>query len=163
MIYIQLIGFLAFCILVLSFYKKDTVTILTYQITSNFCYAVHYFLLGGITGSFINLTSIIRNITFIKSNNTKLILPIFIFIYLIIGILFYENIYSLIPIIANSIYMIFMSFKTKKHLLIGEIIGASLWFTYSIFVLSYSGMITEAILIISTTIQLLKLNKKTNI
>ena len=159
MIYIQLIGLLAFCILVLSFYKKNTVTILTYQTVANLTYSLHYFLLGGLTGAFISAISAIRNIVFIKYKN-MIIIPIFILLYLIIIIIFYENIYSMLPMIANSCYMIFMTFNAKKHLLIGEIISASLWLFYSIFVLSYSGIITESILIISNTVQLLRLKNK---
>ena len=95
MLYIQLIGLLGFCILVLSFYKKNTITILTYQITSNFAYTVHYFLLGGLSGAFCSLIGIIRNIVLIKSNNKKIIIPLFIFLYCLVTYIFYENIYAL--------------------------------------------------------------------
>ena len=160
MFYIQLIGILAFCILVLSFYKKETVTILTYQITSNFAYTVHYFLLGGLSGAFCSLIGIIRNIVLIKSNNKKIIIPIFVFLYLLVTIIFYENIYSIFPMIANSIYLICITLKDKKTLLKGAIISSILWILYSIFVSSYVSVVTESILIISNTIQLTKLNSK---
>jgi len=160
MFYIQLIGLLGFCILVLSFYKKETVTILTYQITSNFAYTVHYFLLGGLSGAFCSLIGIIRNIVLIKSNNKKIIIPIFVFLYLLVTIIFYENIYSIFPMIANSIYLICITLKDKKTLLKGAIISSILWILYSIFVSSYVSVVTESILIISNTIQLTKLNSK---
>jgi hypothetical protein len=159
MIYIQLIGLLAFCILVLSFYKKDTKTILVYQTTSNLIYFIHYLLLGGLTGAFISLMSVIRNIVFIKTKS-KIIIPIFILLYLIITIIFYESIYSILPMIANSCYLIFITFNTKKHLLIGEVMSATLWVIYSIFVLSYTEIITESILIVSNVIQLIRLRNK---
>ena len=160
MFYIQLIGILAFCILVLSFYKKDTVMILTYQITSNFAYTVHYFLLGGLSGAFCSLIGIFRNITLIKSNNNKIIVPIFIILYFFVTIIFYEGIYSLFPMIANSIYLITLTHKKKKTLLIGAIISSGLWVLYSVFVSSYVSILTESILIISNTIQLIGINKK---
>ena len=159
MIYIQMIGLLAFCLLVLSFYKKNTATILLYQTASNFIYFIHYFLLGGMTGAYISLLSMIRNIVFIQTKS-KIIIPIFIILYLIVTLVFYENIYSLLPMIANSVYLIAITFNTRKHLLIGELISATLWFIYSLFVLSYSGMITELILMISNEVQLITLNRK---
>ena len=107
MIYIQLIGLLAFCILVLSFYKKNTVTILTYQTVANLTYGIHYFLLGGLTGAYISAVSAIRNIVFIKYKN-KIVIPVFITIYLLLTIAFYENIYSIFPLIGNSIYLVFI-------------------------------------------------------
>lgn len=157
MFYIQLIGLLGFCILVLSFYKKETVTILMYQITSNFAYTVHYFLLGALSGAFCSLIGMIRNIIFIKFNNKKIIIPIILSLYILVTLIFYEGIYSLLPMVANSTYMIFMSFKTKKSLLIGALINSILWIIYSIFVSSYVSIVTEAILIISNTIQFIKI------
>ena len=165
MFYIQLIGILGFCIVVLSFYKKETTTILMYQITSNFVYAVHYFLLGGLSGAFCCFIGMFRNLTLIKCNNKKIILPIFITIYSLITIIFYENIYSLLPMMANLSYLIGMTYKNKKILLKGALVSSTCWILYAIFVSSYVSIVTESILLISNTIQLMKIiknNKKVN-
>lgn len=159
MFYIQLIGLLGFCILILSFYKKETITILTYQVTSNFIYTVHYFLLGALSGAFCSLIGIIRNIVLIKFNNKKIISIIFTILYLIVTIIFYEGIYSLFPFIANSCYLISLTTKNKKLILIGAIISSIGWIIYSIFVNSYVSIITESILVISNSTQLKKINK----
>jgi len=163
MFYIQLIGILGFCIVVLSFYKKETTTILMYQITSNFVYAVHYFLLGGLSGAFCCVIGMIRNVTLIKCDNKKIILPIFITIYSLITLLFYEGIYSLLPMMANLSYLIGMSYKNKKVLLKGALVSSSCWIIYAIFVSSYVSIVTESILLISNTIQLIRMiNKQKN-
>ncbi|MBQ9072750.1 MAG: YgjV family protein [Bacilli bacterium] len=163
MFYIQLIGLLGFCILVLSFYKKETIKILTYQITSNFAYTVHYFLLGGLSGAFCSLIGIIRNIVLIKYNNKNVVIPLFISLYLLVTIVFYENIYSIFPMIANSCYLVTLTYKDKKTLLIGAIISSILWILYSIFVNSYISIVTESILIVSNIIQLVRIKKINNI
>lgn len=160
MLYIQLIGLLGFCILVLSFYKKETVMILTYQITSNFAYTVHYFLLGGLSGAFCSLIGIIRNIALIKLKKKEIIIPIIITLYLLVTITFYENIYSIFPMIANSIYLIMIISNKKKNLLIGALLSSIMWILYSIFVSSYVSIVTETILFISNFIQLIKIKKK---
>lgn len=157
MLYIQLIGILGFCILVLSFYKKEPVTILTYQITSNFIYTIHYFLLGGLSGAFCSLIGVLRNIFLIKSNNKKIILSLIIPMYLLVTIIFYEGIYSLFPMVANTLYLIALTYKKKKVILIGAISSSILWILYSIFVNSYVVIVTESILIISNVIQLIKI------
>ena len=163
MFYIQLIGILGFCIVVLSFYKKETTTILMYQITSNFVYAVHYFLLGGLSGAFCCVIGMIRNVTLIKCDNKKIILPIFITIYSFITLLFYEGIYSLLPMMANLSYLIGMSYKNKKVLLKGALVSSSCWIIYAIFVSSYVSIVTESILLISNTLQLIRMiNKQKN-
>ena len=50
--------------------------------------------------------------------------------------------------------------NTKKSMLIGGIISPVLWIGYGAFVGSYASMITESILLVSNTIQLVKLSKK---
>lgn len=161
MFYIQLIGLLGFSILILSFYKKEPKMILTYQVTSNFAYTVHYFLLGALSGAFCSLIGIVRNAVLIKFNNKKFIIPIFSILYLIVTILFYEGIYSVLPMIANIIYLISITQKNKKTILIGAIISSAFWVIYAIFVNSYASIITESILMISNFIQLIV--KKNNI
>ncbi len=159
MLYIQLIGILAFCLLVLSYYKKSTASILIYQIVSNFAYAVHYFLLGALSGAYSSIVSIFRNILFMKFKNHKIFITIFIeLLYLAIAYIFFENIYSIIPIIGTSIYLISMNFDTRKSLLIGGIFNSISWMTYAIFVSSYAGIVTEAIIVISNVIQLKKVD-----
>ena len=160
MFYIQLIGILGFCIVVLSFYKKETTTILLYQVTSNFIYAVHYFLLGGLSGAFCCVIGMIRNISLVKANNKKIILPIFIIIYSLITLVFYEGIYSLLPMMANVSYLISMTYKNKKILLRGAIVSSICWILYAIFVSSYVSIVTESILLISNAIQLIRIVKK---
>ena len=159
MFYIQLIGILGFCIVVLSFYRKETTTILLYQVTSNFIYAVHYFLLGGLSGAFCCIIGMARNIALIKCNNKKIVLPIFITIYALITLIFYEGIYSLLPMMANISYLIGITYKDKKTLLKGALISSSCWILYAIFVSSYVSIVTESIILTSNAIQLIRIVK----
>lgn len=164
MFYIQLIGILAFLVLVLSFYKRNPKTIITYQIVSNFSYTIHYFLLGALSGAYISFIGIFRNIAIIKiKNQKKTLVGIVILLYLIVTLIFYEGIHSLFPIVANSAYLITMVMGTKKSLLIGGIISPILWSSYGLFVGSYASIVTESILLISNTMQLVKLSKSKNI
>lgn len=160
MFYIQLIGFLAFFVLVLSFYKKNTRTIVAYQIVSNFAYTVHYLLLGALSGAYISFIGIFRNIAYLKvKKHKKIFASIIISLYLLITIVFYENIFSILPFIANSQYLLAMLKNEKKTLLISALISSSMWALYAVFVSSYAAMFTETILLVSNTIQLMKLKK----
>ena len=159
MFYIQLIGLLGFCIVLLSFYKKAPKTILLYQVTSNFIYSVHYFLLGGLSGAFCCIIGMLRNIVLIKSRKKYIIVPIFITLYLMITFLFYEGIYSILPLLANVIYLIFIAYKDKRIILIGANLSSICWILYAVVVCSYVGAITESILLISNIINLIKISK----
>ena len=161
MFYIQLIGILAFCVLVLSFYKKEPKRIIAYQILSNFAYTVHYLLLGALSGAYTSLVGIFRNIAFLKVKKNKNVLVIVVIaIYILITIVFYESFYSIFPMVANSLYLITMIKNSRKSLIIGAISSSILWLFYAIFVSSYASVITESILLISNTIQLIKIMKK---
>lgn len=160
MFYIQLIGFLAFFVLVLSFYKKDPKIIISYQIVATFAYTVHYLLLGALSGAYISFIGIFRNIAVIKvKKHKKTLIGIVILLYMLVTLVFYEGIHSLFPIVANSAYLITMVIGTKKSLLIGGIISPVLWASYGLFVRSYASAITETILLVSNTIQLIRLKK----
>ena len=159
MFYIQLIGILAFCLWVLSYYRKSVKDILIFQSAANFTYAVHFFLLGALSGAYLSLVGIAKNIVFLKFKNKRLISVIFIMIYLIVTMIFYEGIYSLLPMCANCVYILFMIKDNKKKLLVGELISCIIWLVYGIFVLSYAGIITEVIAAISAIVQLKKLKK----
>ncbi len=160
MLYIQLIGFLAFFVLVLSFYKKNTRTIIAYQIVSNFAYTVHYLLLGALSGAYISFIGIFRNIAYLKvKKHKKIFASIIISLYLLVTIVFYENVFSILPFIANSQYLLAMLKNEKKTLLISALISSAMWALYAVFVSSYAAMFTETILLVSNTIQLIKLKK----
>jgi len=165
MIYIQLIGIIAFLLLVLSYYNKKPVTILLYQVAANFAYAVHYFLLGGLSGAFTSIIGIFRNIALIKlksMESKKLLAVLVILCYLCITLVFYENYYSIFPMFANSTYLFIMLKGSRKALIVGGIVSSVFWLMYAIFELSYAGMLTETIVIVSNAIQLLKLRKSLN-
>lgn len=157
MIFIQFIGLLAFIVMMLSFYRKEYSTILAYQAVGSFLYATHYFLLGAITGTFIGVTNIARDILFNKSKKRKIVLIVILSLYLGITFTFYDGMHSIIPLFGSGVYAVGMFFKTKKSILIGSLCSSILWILYDIFILSYIGIITETALFISNTIILTRL------
>lgn len=69
----QLIGAIAYVILAFSYFKKNKKDILFIQIFSTIAFAIHYYLLGGITTIACNLISllIIIIIYFFEKHNGK--------------------------------------------------------------------------------------------
>ncbi len=130
------------------------------MIVANVLDILHYLFLGAFSGSVTKIIALIRNeIIILKDKNKKLnniyILMIFILAYIAAGILTYKNIYSLLPIIAASIYLIFVwngdEYKTKKT----AFFCYFLWLIYNIFVLSIAGIISNVVSIISTFIAII--------
>lgn len=161
----QIIGAIAYILVALSFYKKKKKEILYLQIFSYIGFTIHYYMLGGITGTVCNIIGLAALILIYIFDNyvdkRKKNILIFIMIPIIIGIslLTYEDIYSIFPIIASVISLIsFLTDDTNKIRFIG-IIAAISWCIYAIIYKSYVAFIFEAVTISSNIIAYIK-NKK---
>lgn len=159
----QILGAIGYSLLAYSYFKKNKKEILFIQILAYIGFTTHYFLLNAITGTVCNILGFVALILiyyFSKDQKKKEIL-VFILIPILIGmsILSYENIYSIFPVIACLITFIsFLSNDENKIRFVG-IISAICWLIYAIIYKSYSAIIFEIIIIISTFIAYLKNNR----
>ena len=81
------------------------------------------------------------------------ILLFFIIGYAIIGFISFDGkIVSLLPIIAEIIYVIALWQKDVKKIRIGTLLMVILWLIYDIFVKAYPSMITDLIVMSSTIV-----------
>jgi len=154
-ILIQLIGIIAWIMLVLSYHRKDTNRILVFQIIGTFLYCVHYFLLGAYSGLFICAFEVIFDFLYYKTD--KYIYIISIPVRIIGGVLSFKIFMDLLPIIASLIDGYSLT-KKKKIVVIGAIISYTLWVIYDICVMSYSGALTDGLIVLSN-ISILLFNK----
>ena len=70
---IQLIGALAWIVLVASYYRKTTNKILVFHIVSTLLDALHYFLLGAVSGSVICIFESLRDYGYYKTDEDNAI------------------------------------------------------------------------------------------
>lgn len=107
----QAIGLIAFIISLIAYHRKKKKDILVNMLLSNGFNLVHYFLLNAYSGCVTKILGIIRDGFIIikekyKFLSKKIFLLIFIVIYLIVGIMTYNGIFSLFPLVAALIYII---------------------------------------------------------
>ena len=102
----------------------------------------------------------IRNLIFYKIKESKLWTTLFILIYLIIGIITLKDIYTLLPVLATITYTIVINYNNPKYLRYGIFITSLTWLIYNIYIISYSGIIIQIVMIISNIIAIIKLDKK---
>jgi len=163
---IQLIGIIAYAILAFSYFKKKKKDILFIQIFSTIAFAVHYYLLSGITGTTCNLISLLIIIIiyfFEKHNgkNKKLLIFSTIPLLILISLFTYENIFSILPIIASTVILISFVLSNENTIRIAGIISALCWLIYAVIYKSYAGVFFEGFSMITTFIAFLK-NKNNN-
>lgn len=147
-ILIQLLGIIAWIMLVLSYHRKNTNKILVFQIIGTFLYCVHYFLLGAYSGLFICAFEVIFDFLYYKTDKDKYIYLISIPIRILGGIFSFKIFIDILPIAASLIDGYSLT-KKKKIVVIGAIISYTLWVIYDIYVMSISGAITDGIVVLS--------------
>ena len=160
----QIVGFSAFIISLIAYHRKEKKKIFKTMMIANILDIIHYFLLGAYSGCVTKVMALIRNeIIIVKEKRKKLnniiVLIIIVFVYVIAGVLTYENIYSILPILAAVIYMFFVwngdELKVKKV----AFYCYFLWLAYNMCVFSVAGIVSNSVAIISTFIAMLKEKK----
>ena len=155
----QFLGLIYALFLLFSLFGKNTKQILFMQTISFFFKSIHYYLLGGLSGFITSFISMLRNLIFYKIKESYIISIFFIAIYILIGILTFNNIYSILPVIATIAYTLIINYDNPKYLRLGMFFTSVTWLIYNIYVNSYSGIIIQIIMIITNIIAIIKLDK----
>ncbi|MDD2434765.1 MAG: YgjV family protein [Bacilli bacterium] len=165
MLYIQLLGVLAFVFLLVGFWLKSKNGILMMHLLANAVFAVHYFLLGAISGGSI-CTVVVFSDFFLRNKKSDKEMKrhgiIFSILFLLVGLLTASNALTSIPIIA-AIFTMYLLLKGEANdIRLGMVFVSLMWAFYAYTVGSYSVLITEVILAISNTFAYNKYKKKKN-
>lgn len=162
-IFAQIFGLLGALAMLISNWQKTRNKVLSLLILDSICYFMQYILLGAITGAFTNVVGLIRTIIFKYKDKyeilqSNIILFIILSIYLLVGILTYDGIISLLPVIAAMIYTAVLWQDNVRIIRIGTFIMILSCFIYNIAVAAYTGAIVEGILLISSILAIIKLD-----
>ncbi len=153
---VQFIGAIAYLLLSASYYKKDKSQILFLQIIANVFFAIHYYILGGITGGSSNLVGLIAYFMIFICDKydkkiTKNVLALcMICLLLIITYKTYQNIYSVLPFISFALTTISFLDGEEKSIRLFGLVAAVCWLIYAIVYDSYVSIIFETITLIAT-------------
>lgn len=147
-VFVQIIGFIAWILLAFSYYGKDTNRILIFQVISTILFCVHYYLLGAYSGLLICVFEVVRDYAYYKTDKDNYIFIGSMIVYIISSIITFTTLLDLFPYLASTIDGFFLT-KKRKIVVFGAIITYTLWFIYDLYAMSYSGAITDAIIIIS--------------
>ena len=157
---IQLLSFIAFFLSLLAYHRKKKKEILIVLVISNILNFFHYFFLGAFSGCVTKFLAILRDTTIVIKEKYHLPLKggliVFLFLYLLSSVLFYQNIFSLFPLLAAMIYVIAIWNGNDKLVRKTAFFCYFLWLCYNICVLSIAGVITNIISIISTGIAIVR-------
>lgn len=154
----QLIGFIAWIIILFSYHRKDTNKILSFHIMAAILFCIHYYLLDAYSGFMICIFEAIRDFLYYITDKDNYIFLISIIFYILSGIFTYTCFLDVFPLIASFMDGYFLT-KKKNIVVVGAIITYILWLVYDFHVKSFSGIVTDIIIIISNmSILLFKFN-----
>ena len=154
-------GVLGLLVMIISLFQKDKDKMLKYVVFNGVFFGIEYLLLNAYSGMFSNFFGIGRTyVSKEKETNEKLnkwyILMFFIVGYIIIGLISFDGNYiSLLPIIAELIYVVTLWQKSVKKIRLGTLIMVILWLIYDIMVKAYPSLITDLIVMTSTIVAII--------
>ena len=156
-----LVSILSVFLYVASVQYKNKKDILLVQVFASFCYLIVYIIKGAWSGVFVEVLEEMKSIIFMKyaKEDKKIpfvILIIFIFLIVLVSIIFFDGIFSLLPLFINIILFVSSYFKNPKYMRITMLICGALWGIYNISIGAYIIVIGNILEIVSASISLIR-------
>ncbi len=163
-IYAQVIGFFAILTWVLSIRKSKKKDLIFLQIISNALYGIEYTLLGGISAACMNFLSTLRCAIYyknekLKKETPKYVVLVFMIVMIILGVITYDGLLGIIPIVITCLYAYSLWQPKMKLLYIIIIFAALLWIVYNYFIGAYMSLIGNVFEIIFAFISIKRCKK----
>ena len=161
----QIFGFIALVLYIISLQINNKKKLLIFLAITNIFYSLQYLMLDAYSGLFISLVGMFRSIIFLKFEQEKKDIPIYVLllifgIILYSGILSYNTMLSIIPISMGFIYSWATWQKNMKRFRIVCILNASSWLLYNLIVGAYVGALSSIIEFIFAIVALIKFDLK---
>lgn len=154
----NIISLLASALMTYSGYIKSKGKFLIVQIVQMSLSALSNFILGGTTGTIINLVNIIRNVLCYKNKLNKY--SIILILTLSISLSLYFNNLSfigLLPLLSTILYTTLMNIKDIKKFKYLTITTMLLWLIYDICIMNYVSALFDLLTIGSNSIAIYQL------
>lgn len=157
----NVIGLIGSIAMVIGGNIKDKSKALTAQTMQLLFLSISNLVLGSIPGFIINLISVIRNILSNCNKLNKIAITIIILLSTILTIK-YNNleIIGYLPLINNTIFIIFMNTKNDINFKLLTILYMILWLIHNIYIKAYTTSIFNTITLISSIIAIIRIKKK---
>ncbi len=157
----QVLALFAILFWVISILLKNKKNILLMQVIANGIYGIEYLLLGAFSAASMNFLSFLRLLvyyfyTLLNIKISKWILFVFIALVLLFGIITYDGLISLLPIIITVLYTYAFWQNNLNVARIIYIVAAIIWIYYNYEVGAYVGIIGNALEITTGLISLIK-------
>lgn len=152
MLIAQIVGIVGLFIIFAIFQFDNRRTILRLQLVSGLVWALHYILLGALTGAFMNGVAAGRNYFFEKYRDKSAVLWVSLTVFIIAGVISWKDWSSILPIIGMCFGTLAVWQRDPRRIRFLMLFVSPLWFTYNIIIGSYPGLVGDGITFISVLI-----------
>lgn len=156
----QILGGVAVALGFFTYQMKDAKKALTVEMFIGLVFAAHYFFIGAFTAALLNLMGPVKCISYYfrnKRGSTSMVVPIiFAAASIISGVLTWEGWYSACLILGVVAHSFAFAMTDTQKLRYAMYIKAPLCLTYNIMVLSIGGIVYECVVLISSTIGIIR-------
>lgn len=160
-----IVSILSIFLYVMSVQFKEKRKILITQIGASICYLIVYVIKGAWSGVAIEILEELKNVIFIKieKHNKKIpifVLAIFLLSLVIVSIIFYDGLFSLLPLAINLLLFTSTYFKNPKAIRYAMLFAGIMWAIYNISISAYIILIGNLLEVISAIISIIRFKDK---
>ncbi len=151
----NVVGILAVIMFVLSYQFKTRRKIIFFNGGSRVLYVLQYILLFAFEGAVMDIVALIvtvlaeRKDTKLLSKHPKVLIIVCNLFVVGIGLLFYKNVFSLLPILGVLFETGALWLKNEKHIRIVSFFGAPFWLAYNLVFGAYGSLIGNIMTMVS--------------
>ena len=160
------VGILAVAMFLLSYQQKKRKNIIIWNIISRCLYVVQYVLLGAYSGAVLDVLGALVSVIAEKKDHPRIakhIKAIVITCNLVIvgvGLLLYENVFSLLPIAGVLLHTGAFWLRDERIIRRISLLGSPFWFVYNLISRAYGSCIGDLLTMVSIVVAMVKYRKK---
>ena len=160
----QALGVLAVVLGFVTYQVRTQRMLLLVQILTTFVFVIHYLLIGAISGMALNAVAMIRNIIYarrdLKIFSGKFWPIAFAVIMGIMGLLSWQDWYSIFVVLGLAINSVCMAFKNPQSIRKSILVTSPLVLIYNVLTISVGGIIYESVAIVSSLVGIVRFRKQ---
>ena len=160
------VGVLAVAMFLLSYQQKKRKNIIIWNTISRCLYVIQYVLLGAYSGAVLDVLGAAVSVVAEKKDHPRLtrhIKPIIITCNLVIvgvGLLLYENVFSLLPIAGVLLHTGAFWLRDERIIRRISLLGSPFWFVYNLVSRAYGSCIGDLLTMVSIVVAMVKYREK---
>lgn len=159
----QIVGLIGIICGMITFHTKDMRGARKWKLTIDILWALHYLLLGALTGFGTSVIAACREIVFLNDHKKICQLKMWPWFFIVLNFISaaftWKGIYSIFPAISSVLATFIFWQKDIRRGRVMCLVVNSLMFLYDVFAGSFMGMVTETLSFVSTLFAIYRFRK----